>query len=171
MAFLRNSFRYVAISFLLIFSLFAVPALFHRAYSSAQVPTSEKESDPWSPSQAMQSTDLARELAGSKQARPTVLYVGVRTLFNGGHIPSSSFHGTASTEKGLAEMKAFAETLPRNTNLVIYCGCCPFERCPNIRPAFSALREMGCTQVRVLILPTSFATDWVEKNFPIEKAH
>jgi hypothetical protein len=37
-------------------------------------------------------------------------------------------HGTASTEQHLAELKKWAETLPRTTNLVIYCGCCTFDR-------------------------------------------
>jgi hypothetical protein len=126
-------------------------------------------SDPWPASQTLQPADLARELADKSQAPPTVLYVGFRTLFAGGHIPGASFHGTASTEEGLAELKKWAATLQRSTNLVIYCGCCPFEKCPNIRPAFTALHEMGFTHLRVLVLPTSFAKDWVEKNYPYDK--
>jgi hypothetical protein len=59
--------------------------------------------------------------------------------------------------------------VPRSANLVIYCGCCPFDHCPNIRPAYKALHEMGFVHVRVLVLPTSFAADWVEKGYPVEK--
>ena len=80
-----------------------------------------------------------------------------------------SFHGTASKEEGLAELKKWLATLPRSANLVIYCGCCPFDRCPNIRPAYTAVHDLGFTHVRVLVLPTSFAADWVEKGYPIEK--
>jgi len=29
---------------------------------------------------------------------------------------------------------------------------------------------MGFTRLRVLILPASFAKDWVEKGYPIEKS-
>jgi hypothetical protein len=29
---------------------------------------------------------------------------------------------------------------------------------------------MGFTQLRVLLLPHDFATDWVEKGFPVEKS-
>ena len=43
------------------------------------------------------------------------------------------------------------------------------EKCPNLRPAFSALREMGFTKLRVLLLPTSFEKDWVEKGYPVER--
>ena len=66
-------------------------------------------------------------------------------------------------------MKKWAGTLPRKTNLVVYCGCCPFSRCPNIRPAFTALRDMGFTRLRVLILPKDFAADWVAKGYPVQK--
>lgn len=125
--------------------------------------------DPWSTSQTLQAAQLASELADKSKEQPTVVYVGFRTLFAGGHISGASFHGTASTEEGLVELKKWAATLPRSTNLVIYCGCCPFEKCPNIRPAFTALHDMGFTRLRVLVLPTSFAKDWVEKNYPYEK--
>jgi thiosulfate/3-mercaptopyruvate sulfurtransferase len=121
-------------------------------------------------SQLVQPADLARELAStSGDARPTILYVGFRTLFAGGHIPGATFHGSASTKQGLADIKNWAASLPRTTNIVVYCGCCPFERCPNIRPAFALLRDMGFLRLRVLDLPTSFATDWADKNYPIEK--
>jgi len=52
---------------------------------------------------------------------------------------------------------------------VIYCGCCPFDHCPNIRPAYTALNAMGFKKLRVLVLPTNFATDWVDKGFPMQK--
>ncbi|HMI52958.1 MAG TPA: hypothetical protein VK525_15710 [Candidatus Saccharimonadales bacterium] len=156
-------FAVLIVSFSALLSAFLISSPFEHVAAAA-------DADPWSSGQALQPADLARELANGKQARPTVLYVGVRTLFNGGHIPGSSFHGTPSTEKGLQEMKAWADTLPRSTSLVIYCGCCPLDRCPNIRPAFSTLHEMGFANLRVLILPTSFAADWVEKGLPVEQA-
>lgn len=128
--------------------------------------------DPWPAGDILRPADFARELNNSHRApSPTVLYVGFRTLFQGGRIPGALFHGTASTEKGLEEVKTWLEAQPRDSNLVIYCGCCPFDHCPNIRPAYNALHEMGFTRVRVLVLPTSFAADWVEKGYPIEKAH
>jgi hypothetical protein len=129
----------------------------------------KKSPDPWPASQTIQPADLARELAEKNETPPTVVYVGFRTLFAGGHIPGASFHGSASTEQGLAELKKWAESLPHSANLVIYCGCCPFERCPNIRPAFTALNNTGFKRLRVLVLPTNFASDWVDKGFPIQK--
>jgi thiosulfate/3-mercaptopyruvate sulfurtransferase len=128
------------------------------------------DSDPWPATQLVRAADFARELAAPKDKTAlTVVYVGFRTLFEGGHIPGATFHGTASTATGLADLTKWAEKLPRATNLVIYCGCCPFDRCPNIRPAFTALHDMGFTHLRVLALPKSFAADWAEKGYPLEK--
>ncbi len=130
----------------------------------------EKAPEPWSSAQVLQAADVVREIGDAKSGTsPTVIYVGFRTLFEGGHVPGASFHGTASAEKGLAELKKWLDTLPRSTNLIVYCGCCPFDRCPNIRPAYKALHQMGFMHVRVLVLPTSFAADWVEKGYPMQK--
>jgi hypothetical protein len=126
-------------------------------------------SDPWTTEQTVQPADLVRELSGAKDNKPTVVYVGFRTLFLGGHIPGATFHGTPSTPQGLADLKKWAEPLPRDTNLVVYCGCCPLDHCPNLRPGFVALRGMGFTHLHALILPKNFASDWIEKGYPYEK--
>jgi thiosulfate/3-mercaptopyruvate sulfurtransferase len=126
-------------------------------------------SAPWSAGDLVQPADLAKELAEKKANGPTVLYVGFRPLFVSAHIPGALFHGAASSATGLAELKKWAATLPKSTSLVIYCGCCPFGKCPNVGPAFSALQEMGFTQVRVLALPDNFNDDWIGKGFPVEK--
>jgi thiosulfate/3-mercaptopyruvate sulfurtransferase len=140
--------------------LFAVLPL---ALTRAQSPA-----DPWTASQTMQPADLAKEGTGGKSGS-TILFVGFQRLYTAGHIQGAQFHGSGGSTEGLAEIKKWAASLPRSTDLVIYCGCCPMEKCPNIRPAFSALREMGFTNFRVLILPNSFAADWAEKNLPYEK--
>jgi hypothetical protein len=127
-------------------------------------------SDPWSASQTIQPSDLVKELNETKgAAKPVVVCVGFRPLFMGAHVPGAVFHGAAQSEPGLAGLKKWAQGIPRTTNLVVYCGCCPLEHCPNIRPAFNALRDMGFASLRVLILPHDFATDWVEKGYPVEK--
>jgi thiosulfate/3-mercaptopyruvate sulfurtransferase len=130
--------------------------------------TAQNSADPWTPAQTIQASDLAKELVGGKSV-PKVLFVGFQSLYRGGHINGAEYHGSGGSSDGLAGIKKWAGPLPRSTNLVIYCGCCPMEKCPNIRPAFTALRGMGFTSLRVLILPTSFAVDWAEKGLPYEK--
>ena len=148
----------------------ALPLVIFSAAAGSANANQEKAADPWSKAQVLQPADLRVELARAKgESAPTIVYVGFRTLFEGGHVPGASFHGTASKEEGLAELKKSVGELPRSTNLVIYCGCCPFDHCPNIRPAYTALKEMGFSHVRVLVLPTSFAADWVEKGYPMQK--
>ena len=125
------------------------------------------DSDPWTKSQTAQPAHLEKELSSLKTA-PTVVFVGFKRLYSSGHIKGAQYHGTAGNEEGLKELTSWAG-LPRSTNLVIYCGCCPIERCPNIRPAFTALQRLGFKNLRVLLLPQDFATDWAAKGFPYDK--
>jgi thiosulfate/3-mercaptopyruvate sulfurtransferase len=134
-------------------------------------------SDPWSASQTIQPSDLVKELGISKgepgeskdAAKPLVVCVGFRPLYMGAHVPGAVFHGAAQSEQGLADLKRWAQGIERSANLVVYCGCCPLDHCPNVRPAFNALRDMGFANLRLLILPHDFATDWVDKGYPVEK--
>lgn len=149
------------LSNLVLVSLFMpAPLIFAHAQTS---------SEPWTSPQTIQPADFAKELAAGKSS-PTILFVGFQRLYTSGHIKGAQYHGTAGRPEGLAEIKKWADPLPRSTNLVIYCGCCPMEKCPNIRPAFATLRDMGFIKLRVLILPTSFAVDWADKGLPYEKA-
>jgi thiosulfate/3-mercaptopyruvate sulfurtransferase len=126
--------------------------------------------DPWSSSQTVQPADLAKELAAPAHPNESVVVcVGFRPLYQGAHIPHAVFHGAASTSAGLAELKSWAQKIPKSGNVVLYCGCCPLADCPNLRPAFVAMRDMGLTNLRVLILPKDFNTDWIEKGYPVEK--
>jgi thiosulfate/3-mercaptopyruvate sulfurtransferase len=145
------------------FSCFVLLAILFLSTTFAQNP-----SNPWKDSQTVQSAELNKELADSKTA-PLVLFVGFQRLYRAGHIKGAQFHGSGGSGDGLAQIKAWVASLPRSTNLVIYCGCCPMERCPNIRPAFEALRDLGFTKLRVLILPNSFETDWANQGLPYDK--
>ncbi len=130
--------------------------------------SAQTSTDPWTTAQTVQPADFAKELAAGKSS-PTILFVGFGRLYTAGHIKGAQFHGSGGRPEGLQEIKKWAAPLPRSTNLVIYCGCCPMEHCPNLRPAFSALHEMGFKNLRALILPTSFAVDWADKSLPYEK--
>ena len=137
------------------------------AISSVSTPVN---TDPWTQAQTIQPAALSKELENSQTA-PTVIFVGFKRLYTSGHIKGAQYHGTAGNEEGLKEFTAWAATLPRATNLVIYCGCCPMEHCPNIRPAFKALQDLGFKKIRVLLLPNDFATDWAGKGLPYDKGN
>ena len=143
-------------------------AVFSLAVTLFPFPLAQNTPNPWSPSQTVPPGDLLKELSDAKTA-PAVLFVGFQRLYTAGHIKGAQYHGTGGNPEGIAQIRSWAESQPRSTNLVIYCGCCPMERCPNIRPAFTALRDLGFTKLRVLTLPTSFEADWAEKGFPYDK--
>ena len=131
----------------------------------------DNSADPWTAAQTVQPAEFAKELSSATaESKPITVCVGFHALYEGAHIPSASFHGAASTAQGLDNLKDWAKPLPRNANIVLYCGCCPLAHCPNIRPAFQALRDTGFTHLRVLLLPTDFNTDWIAKGYPVDKS-
>jgi predicted MFS family arabinose efflux permease len=126
--------------------------------------------DLWTAAQTIEPAALVKEWKTSSPTdQPLVVCVGYRALYRAGHVPNASFHGPTSTPEGLESLKRWAQGQERGANIVLYCGCCPLKDCPNIRPAFSALRDMGFKRVRVLMLPNSFGVDWADKGFPVER--
>jgi rhodanese-related sulfurtransferase len=123
----------------------------------------------WNDARQISPAELEKRLKGPKGARPLVLYVGFEVLYDGGHIPGAIFAGPASTAAGLAQLKEAVAKIPHDKEVVIYCGCCPWEKCPNVKPAYEALRQMGFTRVVVLLLPQDFAHDWVGQGYPMER--
>jgi len=41
--------------------------------------------------------------------------------------------------------------------------------CPNLRPAFRALKDLGFTRLKIIDIPNDFARDWKAKGLPTEK--
>ena len=105
------------------------------------------------------------QLAGSK---PALIHVGFAVMYRGKHIPQSIYAGPARNAEGLEALKKAVANMPRDREILLYCGCCPWDMCPNIKPALAALREMGFTRVKALMLPTNFATDWINHGYPVE---
>jgi thiosulfate/3-mercaptopyruvate sulfurtransferase len=145
------------------------PASSLRSKSEADK-AADSQSDPWTNAQTVQPAQLAKELGDSRLAdKPTVICVAPHVLYEGGHISGALFHGAGSTQPGIDDLKKWAQSVSRSANIVIYCGCCPLEHCPNLRPAFVALRDMGFTHLRALLIKTNFYTDWVKPGYPTEK--
>jgi thiosulfate/3-mercaptopyruvate sulfurtransferase len=125
--------------------------------------------EPWGEN-TVKPADLAAEIAStSGTEKPVVVCTAPPFLFRAGHIPGAVLHGPMTSPAVINDLTAWAQPLPRSSNIVIYCGCCPMEQCPNVRPAYKLLKDLGFTRLRVLILPDNFATDWVGHGYPIEK--
>lgn len=117
----------------------------------------------------IQPAELAKQLKEPAAKRPVVLHVGFPVLYRGAHVPGAIFAGPASTAAGLAALRHAAQKISRDREVVIYCGCCPMTKCPNIHPAYDAMSKMGFRHLRVLNLPDDFAHDWVQKGLPVHK--
>lgn len=124
---------------------------------------------PWKKSEAIEPAELAAMLKAPGE-KPAILFVGFPVLYRAARIPGAVLAGPGATPEGLELLKRAASRLPKDRNIVIYCGCCPFDHCPNVKPAFELLRSMGYTKVKLVIIPTNFHTDWVAKGYPVEKA-
>jgi rhodanese-like protein len=111
--------------------------------------------------------ELAAEIQ-AKGARPLLIHVGFAVLYRGKHIPQSVYAGPARGPEGLDALKKAVAALPKDREIVVYCGCCPYDMCPNIKPALETLRQSGFTKVKALRLPKNFAADWVDQCYPVE---
>lgn len=141
--------------------LFLTAAVFSSIISFAQWSSIE-------PGRLISPEDLVKVLQSGKD-KPLMLQVGSHILFLQAHIPSSEYMGSGATETGLQQLRKRVEALPRNKFIVLYCGCCPWNHCPNVKPADDALHAMGFTHVKVLYIADNFGTNWVDKGYPTAK--
>lgn len=117
----------------------------------------------------IQPEDLARILQSAKGDRPLILHVGYRVLYVQAHIPNSEYIGPASEPEGIQRLRQRVQGVPPMHYIVIYCGCCPWDKCPNVVPAYNELRSLGFRNVKVLYIADNFGKDWVEKGYPVAK--
>lgn len=117
--------------------------------------------------QRINPAELVKILQSSQGKKPLMIDVGSHVLFQQAHIPGSEYIGPASSGDGLQQLRKRVATLPRSRFIVIYCGCCPWTHCPNVKPANDALHELGFRNVKVLYIADNFGTDWVNKGYPV----
>jgi thiosulfate/3-mercaptopyruvate sulfurtransferase len=153
--------------FALFFALVSICTL-GCEHSSTTTSASDGPPVPWTPADVVDGATVAKEIGGAAETTPIVIHVGPEILFKRGHVAGARYGGEAGSDEGLAKLEAVAKGLPKDRELVIYCGCCPRSDCPNIRPAFKKLKALGF-RVKVLDMPENFRTDWANKGFPVDK--
>jgi thiosulfate/3-mercaptopyruvate sulfurtransferase len=117
----------------------------------------------------LQPEQLQEILGSSGGEKPLVLQVGSHVLYAEAHIPGSEYIGASGQDAGLQSLQDRVKALDHGQFIVLYCGCCAWNKCPNIRPAYQQLRDLGFARVKVLYLATNFGTDWVSKGYPVAK--
>lgn len=126
--------------------------------------------EPWTEQQLIEPSELAATIESGDQQLPYIVSVspkGAHGLRPGKGIKGAVDFGAADESENLKKLKASLEALPKDTEIVLYCGCCPFDVCPNIRPAFSLLNEMKFTNHKLLNLKKNLRVDWMNKGYPM----
>jgi len=113
---------------------------------------------------------LARLLQASKGEKPVVLHVGFKNFYDQARIPGSDYAGPGSKPEGLELLRKRVASLQHQQLIVLYCGCCPWDKCPNVKPAYDALHAMGFTNVKVVHIAENFGANWVNAGLPTTKA-
>ncbi len=122
-----------------------------------------QNSENWTKGQLVEPSALAKSIY-LKQNDATVFSVGP-----GAVIPNSIDIGMLKDEKNMEKFKVEVDKLSKDTHIIIYCGCCPFEHCPNVRPAIAYLKNQSFTNYYLLDLPHNIKTDWIDKGYPVIK--
>jgi len=120
------------------------------------------------PQDHLMGSDALYKLLQGGGAKPLVFQVGSHVMFSQAHIRGAQYAGQGSQATGLQLLESKIAGLPKGSFIVIYCGCCPWNRCPNVGPAFHRLVELGFTNVKALYIQSNFGDDWVNKGYSVE---
>lgn len=123
-----------------------------------------KQAEPWKLDQLMAPKDLADIINSSTDAKPLIISIGPSGLIKG-----ATDIGPVNKKENLNKLKQLLSEEKKDRNIVIYCGCCPFKSCPNIRPAFSLLNSMKFTKHKLLDLPHNLKVDWIDHSYPMNR--
>ena len=114
----------------------------------------------WTKEQLLEPQELAQALQANKNV-PVIISVGP-----GGLIPGSIAVGPVQDKDHLDKLAKELKAVDKSAAVVVYCGCCPFEHCPNVRPAIALLKELNFTNYKLLNLPHNLKADWLDKGYP-----
>lgn len=116
----------------------------------------------WKKEQLMPTKELADKLNSADKDKPLVFNVGPME-----NIKNAMEMGRATSVTGIEKIKSTVSLENKNKAIVVYCGCCSYASCPNIKPAYDALVGMGFKNTKVLELPVGIKEDWVAKGYPM----
>src|SRR5690606_33674683 len=81
--------------------------------------------DPWTKTDLMHPASLAAMIKSPKASKPVIFNIGVME-----NIIGARNMGGASEKENLNRFKKALSSIPKTSTVVVYCGCCPFDRCP-----------------------------------------
>jgi thiosulfate/3-mercaptopyruvate sulfurtransferase len=138
----------------MILALFAITFL--------SFPSLGQGTDPWTSRDLLSPDVLANMLNDTKGTKPVIFNIGPLADIKG-----AVNIGSTNSKANLDKLKKALAKVPKDKMVVIYCGCCPFRNCPNIRPAFSLLKEQGFKNPKLLNLKQNLKVDWTDYGYPM----
>ena len=140
--------RHFSLSFLLLCCLTAVTAF--------------AQPNSFTKNQLIDPLELANSLKANTANQLLILNMGVeRNIKNAVEI------GIVSSPSKYKKLQEELAKHKKDKQVVIYCGCCKLEDCPNVPLAYSKIRELGFNNVRILNMVTGLNEDWIDKGFPM----
>ncbi len=133
-------------------ALLIAPALHSQSGTALNIPTDH----------LIPPAELNTLLAQKPANPPLILQVGSKMMYTQAHIPGAEYTGPNADA-----IKARVAALSKSAPIILYCGCCPWGRCPNVGPAYATLAALGFTNVKVLYIENDFGTDWAAKGYPV----
>jgi hypothetical protein len=130
---------------------------------SSITPALPQSDNPWTDKQLKDPAVLAAAIADPKAPRPVIFNIGPVQQIKG-----AIAIGPATKPDNLEKLKQQLAKLPKDKEVIIYCGCCPYSRCPNVRPAFELLQKLKFKNAKLLNLPSNLNDDWISKGYPLE---
>jgi hypothetical protein len=124
---------------------------------------SAQTGEPWTSRELIEPEALAGIISNPKAQKPVIFNVGPVA-----NIKGAINIGSAASKANLEKLSKALASIPKDKMVVIYCGCCPFRSCPNVRPAFSMLKERGYLKPKLLNLKQNLKVDWTDYGYPME---
>ena len=115
--------------------------------------------EPWKKNQLIEPSDLNKIISSQNQL-PHIISVGPGQVISG-----SIGIGECRYDRNLTNFENHLSSFSKDSEIIIYCGCCPFKDCPNIRPAFSLLNSLGYKNHKLLNIRNNIKTDWIDMNY------
>lgn len=117
----------------------------------------------WKKEQLMSTKELADKINTNAKDKPLIFNVGPME-----NIKNAIAVGAATSVTFSERMKGNLAMENKTKSVVVYCGCCSYASCPNIKPAYDILIAQGFKNTKVLELPEGIKPDWVAKGYPME---
>ncbi|UUV21584.1 rhodanese-like domain-containing protein [Paenimyroides aestuarii] len=118
--------------------------------------------DPWTPQQLLSTKVLSTRITQNKMDQTILINIGPDAV-----IKNSFNLGPVQNKGNQEKLQNYLKKVSKDKEVVLYCGCCPFEKCPNIRPAFKSLIAMGYKNTKLLNIPKNIKVDWIDKGYPV----